>query len=176
VGSTDDCPGLDRYDPALASLPVPALEERLRQSGAMMPSQIEQSLRSLRAAAATYREGYRDCMYRLMLLGETTAFAQIVEGTPSAWAAGRPSADLVQLFRTVMLRDAWTPAEREATLAFLEQNMIKRVNVQAEGDREYWRHLYYGRLIQCEASDETLRALGAPREESSCVRYHPRVP
>jgi len=169
----NECPELASYDPAVAALPIPELEQRLRTSGVMMPSMVEKSLAGMRAQLAVYRAEKRDCMYRTMLVAQVGSLAAMARQIPGGWAQGRTAADLSNLFKTVALREPWTLAEREDVLSQVERNVIASLRVEGEGDREYWRHMYYGLLLQCEATDEALASLNAPREENNCTRFRP---
>jgi hypothetical protein len=171
--SPGGCPELASYDSALTSLPIPELEGRLRTSGVMMPSTVDQSLAGMRAQLGTYPAERRECMYKMMLVAQVSSLSSIARSIPGGWAHGRTSADLANLFRSVPLREPWTLSERDEVLALVEQNVITSLRADGEGDREYWRHMYYGLLLQCEATDEALRTLEAPREANNCLRFRP---
>ena len=171
-----ECPELAVYDPAFANLSVAELESRLRDSTVMMPSMVEQTLDSMRASLAVYRAEKRECLYRAMLVAQLASHATISRSIPGGWAVGRNSTELAGLFRTVPLREPWTLSERNEVLSLLERHVISSLRADVEGDREYWRHMYYGLLLQCEATDEALRSLGAPRESNGCVRLRPGMP
>jgi len=170
------CPELAAYDPAFTRLSVPELESRLRDSAVMMPSMVEQSLEGMRSSLAIYRVDKRECMYRAMLVAQLASYAVMAHSAPGGWAQGRNSTELAGLFRTVPLREPWTGSERNEVLSLLERHVISSLRADVEGDREYWRHMYYALLLQCEATDEALRNMGAPREANSCVRFRPGMP
>jgi hypothetical protein len=92
------------------------------------------------------------------------------------WAVGRSSAELAQLFRTVALRQPWSSAEREQVLGFIDRNVIPHLQARSDEDREHWRWMYYALLLQCEASDESRRALAAPGPDQRCLSIRPGMP
>jgi hypothetical protein len=166
------CPELAGLNPALVDQPIQALESALVTSVGLPPSSSRQYLESLKGSLVSYAPEKRDCMYRVLLIQARGSAAGVRKGF-GTWGLDRPGAEIARLFLTAKLAVPRTRAQREDLLAQIEEYTIPALQAKTDGDREYWRRLYYGLLLICEASDDTLHQLEAERPQQ-CLRFTPR--
>ena len=166
------CPELAGLNPALVDLPVETLESQLVTGLGLPPTNARQYLESIKASLVAYAPEKRECMYRVMLIGARGS-AAAVRRVPGTWGLDRPSAEIARLFLDLPLQKQLDRAQREDLLAQVDENVIPHLQAQTDGDREYWKRLYYGLLLTCEADDATLHKLEAQRP-TGCLHFVPR--
>ena len=172
--SVKGCPELASLNPALVELPLEALESQLVSGSGLPPSAGKQYLEALRAQLSVYAPDRRECMYRVMLI-QARGAASFVRRLPGNWGLDRPSPEIARSFLSLPMKRQLGREQREDLLAQVEEYVIPNLQAQGAGDREHWRRRYYGLLLTCEASEETLKKLEATRP-TECLRFEPRQP
>ena len=167
------CPGLDTYDPSIASLSVPELEKRVLASRILPPSQARKQLETLQATTENYAPDKRDCMYRSMLAGSVASEQTVLKSVPEQWGQAHEVEELRQLFLDVPLQKKWTMAQRQDVLDQLDSLFIANLKKDGPGDEAYWQRMYYGIELACEGTDATLERFKT-KKPSTCLNLSPR--
>ncbi len=165
------CPGLDLYDPSLTSLSVPELEQKVLESRVMMPSMAHQQLDTLKSTVMNNAPDKRDCMYKAMLVGSVAGEATTLR-LPQMWGMDKPPKELELMFFELPTRKKWGIAQKKAVLARIESLFIANLKKKIPEDGDYWRRMYFGIELRCEATDEALLELNAQRPDS-CLNVSP---
>jgi eukaryotic-like serine/threonine-protein kinase len=173
-----NCP-MPGVTPAIAALSTAQLEARYGASRIMMPSIAARQIKTLQLTAAKYpegdNEGQRGCILRGMLAQSIEQESVVIATTPSLWGQTRSVTELKKLFMTTPLRKDYSEADRSLLLGKIETVYIANLQKNSPGDGDFWRRMYYGILLNCEATDEARKALGAePVDSSSCLNLSPR--
>jgi serine/threonine protein kinase len=166
------CPELQALSPELTALSVEELEDRMRKGGLVQPSALERQIQGMEKAVAAYAPENRACALRAMLVQSVAAIPEMAK-RPGMWGRDRSSDELAKLYRTTPLRSGYTLAQRDDMLAQVDERFVANLKVEAPGDAEFWRRMYYALLLTCDATDAALAELGAPRGKD-CVDLHPR--
>jgi hypothetical protein len=170
---SEACPELRSLDPALTGLPLEELEHRYLATGLLPPFSAKDQLRSMQAATSAYAPEKRACMYKVMLVS-SVGTAKGMTQLPGMWGRDRPSAEIAELFRKAPLKSSYTLAQREDLLAQVESTFLPGLKAETPGDVEFWRRMYYGLLLTCEATDSALEQLHAMRPHD-CLGIKPRL-
>ncbi len=173
-----NCP-MPGVTPAIAALSTAQLEARYGASRIMMPSIAARQIKTLQLTAAKYpegdNEGQRGCILRGMLAQSIEQESVILSTTPSLWGQTRSVTELKKLFMTTPLRKDYSEADRTLLLGKIETVHIANLQKNSPGDGDFWRRMYLGILLNCEATDEARKALGAePMDNGSCLNLSPR--
>jgi eukaryotic-like serine/threonine-protein kinase len=173
-----NCP-MPGVTPAIAALSTAQLEARYSASRIMMPSIAARQMKTLQLTAAKYpegdNEGQRGCILRGMLAQSIEQESVVIATTPSLWGQTRSVTELKKLFMTTPLRKDYSEADRSLLLGKIETVYIANLQKNSPGDGDFWRRMYYGILLNCEATDEARKALGAePVDNGSCLNLSPR--
>jgi eukaryotic-like serine/threonine-protein kinase len=179
AGSTPaNCP-MPGVTPAIAAFSTAQLEARYGASRIMMPSIAARQIKTLQLTAAKYpegdNEGQRGCILRGMLAQSIEQESVVIATTPSLWGQTHSVTELKKLFMTTPLRKDYSEADRSLLLGKIETVYIANLQKNSPGDGDFWRRMYYGILLNCEATDEARKALGAePVDSGSCLNLSPR--
>ncbi len=95
--------------------------------------------------------------------------------SPAMWGFRQPSETTRQQFLELPLTKGWSLEQRKDVLAQVDSNVLPHLEVVLPEDAEYWRRMYYGLLVTCEVTDETLVQLRAQRP-TNCVNFTPAGP
>lgn len=166
------CPGLDMYDASLTGSSIAELEERVGKSRIMMPSMAARQLETMRTSLENYPPDKRPCMWRLMLVGSLASERTTLRSEPSLWGQLHDEAELRALFLKTPLSKPWSQAQRLAVLKKIDTIFIPSLKKDDPRDEGYWRRMYYGLELLCEATDPALMALEARRPQS-CLNLTP---
>jgi hypothetical protein len=172
AADAEACPALRSFDPALTALSVEELEQRVVAGGVVPPTAARDQVQGMEAAAAAYAPELRTCMLKVMLVQSVGTLPGLGR-LPGLWGRDRSSAEIAQLYRSTPLRSDYSPAQRDDLLAQVEQNVIPHLKAERPEDAEFWRRLYYGLLLTCDATDSALESLGATRPHD-CLHFQPR--
>ena len=144
----------------LAAKTTAELTQRAGESRIMMPSIALKQLETLRLTADKYPESSRDCTLRQMLATSIEQESVIIATNPSLWGQTKTADELVKLFMTTPLAKNYTPSQRDALLGKVETLFIANLQKDHPGDGAFWRRMYYGLLLICEATPDARQALG----------------
>ena len=168
-----DCPELANFDPSFAQLSVEALEQRASQEFLVTPSQRPAYLQTLKGALSSYREEKRECMYKVALVNSVSTNQSVRKSTSSFWGLGRSEGELYQLFLNMPLRNNWSASQRRDVLAQVEGVVASHGDAKDAADQQYWRRMYYGLLLLCEATDAAVAQFETSRP-TGCFNFQPR--
>lgn len=166
------CVELDYYSPELTKLDIPQLEARVRNLRISPPSANEKQLPMLKASSENMAPEKRECFYRAALVGTVASEATVLKSVPEQWGQAHEVEELKTLFLELPLKQKWSLAQRRKILDTIENLFIANLKKDAPGDGDYWRRMYFGIELTCEATDETLQKLGAKRS-TSCLNLSP---
>jgi len=172
VAAASACPATALYAAELRELPTPELERRVLNLRIFRPSDAKKQLERLKVTAEGYAAEQRECMLRAMLLGSITSEQTVLKTTPALWGHTRELGRLKSLFLELPLKHAWSPEQRAAVLARIEQLFIANLAANDEADRDFWRRQYYGIELLCEVTDEALAELHTQRPDD-CLNLSP---
>ncbi len=167
------CPAMDSYDPSIAKLSVPELEQRVLDSRILPPSNNRKQLDMLKASVENFAPEKRDCMYRSMLAGSVAGEQTVLKTVPEQWGQAHEVGELRALFLDLPLTRRWTRAQRQDVLNQIDALFITNLKKEGPGDEAYWQRMYYGIELACEATFDTLERLKTKRP-SSCLNLSPR--
>jgi tRNA A-37 threonylcarbamoyl transferase component Bud32 len=166
------CPGIDFYDASLTSLSDAELERRARESKIMAPSMAARQLELLKASLANFAPEKRPCNWRLMLVGSLASERTVLRTEPSMWGQLHTDDELRELFLKTPLKQPWSEAERRAILGKIDSIFVANLKKDDPRDEGYWRRMYIGLELLCEATDEALQRFESHRP-SSCLNLSP---
>jgi eukaryotic-like serine/threonine-protein kinase len=173
-----NCP-MPGVTPAVAALSTAQLEARYGASRIMMPSIALRQLKTVQLSADKYpegnNEGQRGCILRAMLAQSIEQESVILATTTSMWGQTRSVTELKKLFMSTPLRKDYSAEDRTALLGKIETMFVANLQKNHPDDGDFWRRMYIGILLNCEATDDARKALGAEAvESSSCLNISPR--
>ena len=166
------CVELDYFDPSLTRLDIPELEERVRHSRITPPSAAKKQLESLRASTENMAPDHRGCFYRAALVGSVASEATVLKTVPEQWGQAHEVEELKTLFLEMPLKQKWDLQQRRKILDTIENLFIANLRKDDPEDGDYWRRMYFGIELTCEATDAALEKLGAKRSKS-CLNLSP---
>jgi hypothetical protein len=167
------CPQLAIYDPKWRALSVGELEEQLLHVPYMRRSDAKKQLETLKSYSQAYAADQRGCMYRASLIAMVSNVDTVMKSSPVMWGLAVPSETLKQQFLELPLKKPWTLEQRKDVLAQIDSNVLPNLETPIPEDAEYWRRMYYGIELTCEATDAALEQLRAQRP-TGCTNFVPR--
>jgi serine/threonine protein kinase len=171
--ASGDCPSLRMYDPAITKLSVAELEQRALALRYIAPSVAARQLESMKASTANYAPDMRECLYKSTLVTTVLNERTVLQSTPSLWGHTHELAELQRLFMELPLKEDWSAEQRKSVLGQVETLFVANLRKDAPGDGDYWRRMYYGLMITCEATDAALQQVGARRNDGNCPKLRP---
>jgi len=152
-----DCPELAVYDPVLARTPIAELEHDLL--GEMSPAMQKTELELIRGKLDQYRPDHRECMYRAMLLAMAPT-----RGNPALhWGMDRSADELVALYGRIETDPPRDDEARRRVLGYIDTAVSSIATTGNAEERDWWRRMYLGLVITCQASTVELTRLAATR-------------
>jgi eukaryotic-like serine/threonine-protein kinase len=174
LGKASNACSLSGVSPAIANLSIAQLEARAEASRIMMPSVAARQLKTLKLTADKYPEGegegQRSCLLRRMLAQSIEQESVVIATTPTLWGQGRSLDELKKLLISTPFVKNYSSQERQILIDKVETMFIANLQKNHPGDGDYWRRMYYGIVINCEATDDARKALGIEAiDAGSCV-------
>jgi hypothetical protein len=143
----------------------------------MMPSIALKQVETLRLTADKYPASSRDCTLRQMLASSIEQEGVVIATNPSLWGQTKTVNELVNLFKTTPLTKNYTLAQRDVMLEKVESMHITNLQKDHPGDGDFWRRMYIGLLLICEATTDARQRLGAQLPGSGqCLTISPISP
>ncbi len=174
LGKSSGACSLSGISPAIANLSIAQLEERAEASRIMMPSVAARQLKTLKLTADKYPEGdgegQRSCLLRRMLAQSIEQESVVIATTPTLWGQNRSVDELKKLLISTPFVKNYASQERQTLIDKVETMFIANLQKNHPGDGDYWRRMYYGIVINCEATEDARKALGIEViDAGSCV-------
>ncbi|HTR52125.1 MAG TPA: hypothetical protein VMJ10_15535 [Kofleriaceae bacterium] len=155
--SAQDCIELEAYDPALTRVPLAQLEHDLL--GEMSPAMQRTELDLIRGKLEQYRPEHRECMYRAMLLAMVPS-----RGNPALhWGMDRSADELGELYLRIETDPPRDFEARHRVLGYVDTAVASIGTGSSDEERDWWRRMYLGLVITCQASSAELARLAATR-------------
>jgi hypothetical protein len=168
-----NCPQLAIYDEKWRALSVAELEERALHLPYLRPSDAKKQLATLKSYSGAYAPEQRECIYHSSLIATVSNVDTVMKSSPALWGLAVPSETLKQQFLELPLKKSWTLEQRKDVLAQIDSNVLPSLQSDLPEDGEYWRRMYYGLELTCEATEAALEQLRAQRP-TNCINFNPR--
>ncbi|MFT3840313.1 MAG: protein kinase [Myxococcaceae bacterium] len=166
------CPQLAIYDMKWRSLSVAELEQQVLHLPYLRPSDAKKQLATLKSYSEAYAPEQRECFYKASLIASASNVDAVLKSSPALWGLRVASETLRQQFLELPLKQEWTLAQRKDVLEQIDTNVLPHLETPSPEDGEYWRRMYYGTELTCEATDAALEQLRAQRP-TNCLHFQP---
>lgn len=167
VSNPGVCPEFSHFPQELTGMTIEALEQKSLAVRVYPPTMAKQKLVELRTLRDTLPEAERACMYKTELV-RAVYMERHLGGVGETWGETREVDELRKLFLETPMTKNWSAEQRQQAMDWVEKEFVAR-NTDP-GDADYFRRMYLGAVLLCEATDEGLKSLHMRRRPMTCPR------